>query len=106
METKVEKQNVLSFRYGKVNETDFILTLDGREIGRVYELELAQMIEEVSSRSEIIKLEQAVELRQEMIDRLEQELKAANHKLKILNDAFAKFGKILEAASTTLKLME
>ena len=84
--TKVEKQNQISFRYSRDSETDYILTLDGREIGRVYELELAQMIEEIASRREVTTLENKCEELERAIENQKQdliELQALYHQSKI-----------------------
>lgn len=82
MITKIEKQNVLSFRYGSNADTDYILTLDGKEIGRVQELEHARMIEETSSLYQLEKLEiQLDELKKEN-ENLTERLRDAENKLK------------------------
>jgi len=71
MNTKIEKQNVLSYRYGKNDESDYILTLDGKEIGRVYELELAQRIESMARQITTLELEN--EQLKEDVDRLDDD---------------------------------
>jgi predicted RNase H-like nuclease (RuvC/YqgF family) len=71
MSTKIEKQNVISFRYGKNEETDYILTLDGKEIGRVYELEFAQRIESMAR--QITTLEIDNEQLKEDVERLDND---------------------------------
>lgn len=81
-----EKQNVLSFKYGSNADTDYILTLDGREIGRVQELEYARMIEELSSQYQLTKLEDQCEEQDKVIKNLRDdliELQALYHQSKL-----------------------
>jgi sporulation protein YlmC with PRC-barrel domain len=80
MITKVEKQNVISFRYGKNEETDYILTLDGKEIGRVYELELAQMIEDKTNAIEGLQFQ--IEEQKKDLQELQFKFQEVNLKLK------------------------
>ena len=102
--TKVEKQNVLSFRYSTNNEADYILTLDGKEIGRVYELENVQMIEELCSRKAIMELEFKVEEQKEEIDKLESDLRGATKKLKVLYKTIADVANTIDNAKDKLKI--
>ena len=80
MITKVEKQNVISFRYGKNDESDYILTLDGREIGRVYELEMAQMIEDKTNAIEGLQFQ--IEEQKKDLQELQFKFHEVNSKLK------------------------